>query len=144
MRYVLDTNIVLDALCKREPFDSEARALLKEVAAGNVDASITSNSVTDTYYFVRKAFKDADQARAKLQTLLNLLPIIDLTGAQCRAAFGSPVKDYEDAALVECAKDNGCDCIITRNTRDFSHAPILVCSPAEALTTYEIVDLPEN
>lgn len=144
MKYVLDTNIVLDAICKREPFCAEARALLEEIAAENVNACITSNTVTDIYYFVRKTFKDADLAREKLGVLLSLVPIIDLTGAHCRTALKSSIRDFEDAALVECAKENGCDCIVTRNGKDFAHAPIRICLPADALTFYEVVDFPEN
>ena len=45
----------------------------------------------------------------------------------------SPIADYEDAIMVETAKNAGIDYIVTRNIKDYSKSPVKVTSPAEFL-----------
>jgi predicted nucleic acid-binding protein len=52
-RILLDTNIVLDALLTRTPWNVDAEAIFKANLGGQVAAHITANSLTDIFYVAR-------------------------------------------------------------------------------------------
>lgn len=47
MKVVVDTNVILDALAKREPWNNEADQIFIMAANQRIEAYITANSVTD-------------------------------------------------------------------------------------------------
>lgn len=47
MRVLIDTNIVLDALLLREPFFTDAKALLNAIESKQVQGYITATTLTD-------------------------------------------------------------------------------------------------
>ncbi len=51
----------------------------------------------------------------------------------CQLAPGSPVKDYEDAIMVQTAVRISADCIVTRNFKNYKLAALSVYSPEEFL-----------
>lgn len=54
MNVLIDTNVVLDVLGKREPFVKHSALILMLAAKGRISASITANTVTDIYYLAKK------------------------------------------------------------------------------------------
>jgi predicted nucleic acid-binding protein len=60
-----------------------------------------------------------------------LFDVVDTVGMDVRRAISSPLSDYEDAVMVETAIREGADCIVTRNTRDYTYSPIPVYAPAD-------------
>ena len=60
----------------------------------------------------------------KLDKIFKLFSILDTTDLDCKKALHSNLSDYEDALMVETALRCRIDCIITRNTKDFSKASI--------------------
>lgn len=134
MKIMIDTNIVLDVLGRREPFFAQSEAILRLVAEGKARGAITANTVTDIYYILRKSL-DHETLKAALLGLMELLEVADVTGLECLAALGLPMKDYEDALLACCAKSWGADCIVTRNVKDFAGSPVRALSPDDFLKT---------
>lgn len=53
MKILIDTNVILDMLGKREPFFEAAAAVIFLAAEEKLEAYITSNLVTDIYYIAR-------------------------------------------------------------------------------------------
>ena len=45
--------------------------------------------------------------------------------------------DFEDCLQVECAKDFGANCIVTRNTKDFQGSIAPVTEPSEFIGKFE-------
>ena len=45
----------------------------------------------------------------------------------------SPMTDYEDAIMVETAKNAAVDHVVTRNIKDYAKASISVITPSELL-----------
>ena len=128
MKVVIDTNIVLDVLARRQPFFTQSQAVMQLVAEGKVEGAITANTVTDIYYVLRKHL-DGQVLKAALRGLMELIEILDVTGDECLAALDLPMKDYEDALLACCAKNWKADCIITRNRKDFIASPVKAMTP---------------
>ena len=131
MKILVDTNIVVDALQKRENFAEDAGKIL--LSTPEHDSYIVANSVTDIYYLQHKYYHDKKTARQSLEKVLVLFEVLDITGDDCKNALRSNISDFEDAVLVESAKRSGMDCIITRNAKDFKNAGLPVYSPIEFL-----------
>jgi predicted nucleic acid-binding protein len=129
---VLDTNIIIDALACRKPFNQEAENIFEAAGDDQFQGAITSSTVTDIYYIIGKLF-NGDHARHMLIHLFNLFTVISVTGKDCEEALALPIDDYEDALLAVCALETA-DCIITRDN-EFLNASldIPVLSPAAFL-----------
>lgn len=134
MRIMIDTNIVLDTLARREPFFEQSQAVLQLVATGSIEGAITASTITDIYYILRKHL-GSEALRSALYGLIELLEVVEVTRADCLTALNLPMDDYEDALLVCCAGNWRADCIITRNAKDFTHSPIRAITPQEFLAT---------
>lgn len=131
MSVLIDTNIIIDALQNRERFANYSELVVLQ--AYEYDGYISATSVTDIYYIQRRYYHDKEKARKNLEKVLKLYGIIDVTEIDSRNALRSDISDFEDAVLVESAKRNSIDCIVTRNTKDFKNTGIKVYTPIEFL-----------
>ncbi|MGC7871346.1 type II toxin-antitoxin system VapC family toxin [Desulfosporosinus sp. SYSU MS00001] len=136
MNVLIDTNVILDALMRRTPFNVLAERLFLAVAEDKLKGSITASSVTDIYYLFNKHIHDTVKAREALSNLFSLFEILDVTQTDCEKALTLPLGDYEDALIVTCAKRRKAELIITRNPSDFKNAPITVITPDDFFNNY--------
>lgn len=133
MIVLLDTCIIIDVLQDRKPFSEDAKKIFIAVANKQVEACITAKSVADIYYITHRATHSDEKSREILLKLFSLFSVLDTTGDDCKKALFSPIKDYEDAIMVETAKKESVDYIVTRNIKDYSKSSIEVISPADFL-----------
>lgn len=137
MKIVIDTNIVLDILAKREPFFENSHAVILLAAQGKLSAAITANSITDIYYIMRKSMNN-EALKSALRELIELLEIITVGREQCLDALELPMTDFEDALLASCAKTWDASCIVTRNIKDFVDSPIKALSPSDFVKNIDL------
>ena len=79
MKLQIDTNIILDFLQKREPYYEDASAIFQLSVDNEVIECVTASSITDIYYLVNKEFKDVKKTKERIQDLLELITILDVT-----------------------------------------------------------------
>ena len=137
MNVLIDTNVILDALSNRPPFNDNAQKIFYFAAKEKITASITANSVTDIYYLIRKHLQSPQEAKLILLKLFSLFQIIDVTGTDCEKALELNISDYEDALQIICAQKSAIDYIITRNLKDYSDSPVPVISPGDFMARFE-------
>lgn len=136
MKTVLfDTNIILDALASREPYNREAEQLFLLAAKEQIIGFITANSVTDIYYLIRKKSTEAD-ARKAIRNLLLLFEIVDITKNDCEKAIDIDNSNYEDAILVVCAKKSKIDIIVTRDEELLEYQDFNIVKPNILLSEF--------
>ena len=135
MKVLIDTNVILDALMKREPWVEAARAILMVVGNNKLIGYITASTFTDLYYILQKRLRDKELTKQTLLDLITIVDVLDVTGTDCERAFGLPMKAYEDALLAYCAKRHRMDRIITRNVKHFAGSPIPAIAPDDFLQT---------
>ncbi len=133
MRYMIDTNIILDVFLAQEPFLETSRTILKLCEDRKITGFIPASSATDLFYIVRSRLHSTEKAYEALRHVLNIVGILDVTGEDVRTAFLKKAKDFEDCLLAVCAASGRCDAIVTRNTRDFASFDIPVLTPEELL-----------
>jgi len=135
MRALLDTNVIVDVLQRREPWFSDGKKIFYAIANKQIIGCITAKEAADIHYFSRKQFtgqKNVDaKARQVMAKLYALFELIDTLAIDCQNAIAIENNDYEDAIMIESATRAGLDCIITRNPDHFKTAAISVYSPAE-------------
>ena len=133
MRAMIDTCVVVDALQSREPFCADAQKIFLAVANRWFDGCITAKASADIYYLAHRTTHSDVETRKILTKLFALFDLLDTTAMDCRRAISSQMTDYEDAVMAETALRPGCDCIVTRNLKDYQNASIPSYSPSDFL-----------
>ncbi len=119
MKILIDTNVIIDALTSREPWNESAEKIFIMAANNIVDMYITASSATDIYYLVRKHLHNAETARQVMGKLYSLVGILEVKEEDCVDALVSPITDYEDAVVEQVARRSSVECIVTRNKKDY-------------------------
>ena len=133
MRVLLDTNVLLDSLLQRAPWNLEADEIFRQARPGELDLAVTALSLANLFYVGRRVVGTA-QARADVRRVVqtfDILPVDRSTILQADALAGS---DFEDNIQIAAATTAGLDAIVTRDLSGFASNPIPVWSPAELLS----------
>jgi len=129
---LLDTNVVLDVLLARAPWDGDAVLLLDTIARGRATGFIAGHAVTTVHYIVQRA-KGRSVAATAVSDLLQLLDVVTLDRSDFTRALSLGLGDYEDAVQVAACLRIGADALVTRNARHSKGAPVVTRSPGEVL-----------
>ena len=133
MTILLDTNVIMDALQERRPFDVEAKEILLRAQNGEYTCYFTANAATDVFYLYSKA-RDVKSARQVMNFLLATYKIVSVTHEDCVNAMSIPIEDFEDALVSACAKKAKADYIISRDEKFLrDNSPIKVIEPKDFL-----------
>ena len=129
MKVLLDTNIIIDIISKRDGYEDSLK-LLKYCEMRKLEGYISATTITDIFYILRKHI-DPSQVHDAMQTLLIIVNIARVGKSEILAAFASDMKDFEDAVQVACAKRIGADYIVTRNLKDFQQSEVKAISSSD-------------
>ncbi|APZ46568.1 twitching motility protein PilT [Polaribacter reichenbachii] len=133
MRLLIDTNIVIDLLSKRENFYEEAADLFSRADKNELDLSISSLTFANTNYILTK-LTSAKQAREILRKFKVLVDVLSLDDKITELALSDDnFPDFEDGLQYYSAMENEIDIIITRNKKDFKNSKIPVLTAKEFL-----------
>ena len=136
MIILLDTNVIMDALQERQPFDVEAKEILIHAQNGDFACYFTANAATDIFYLYTKA-RDLRAARQVLDFLLATYKVVSVAHEDCINAMSIPIDDFEDALVSVCARKVGADYIISRDDQFLrSNSPVKVIDPKEFLQRF--------
>ena len=132
-RLLIDTNIVIDLLSKREKFYDEAAELFSRADKKELELTISSLTFANTNYILSK-LKSPKDARAKLRKFKVLVEILSLDDKITELALSDDnFQDFEDGLQYYSAIENQIDIIITRNKKDFKNSIIPVLTAREFL-----------
>ena len=132
LNVTIDTNIILDALLKREPWHEAAEQIILLSASKKINASISASTVTDIYYIIsRKICKpEAKETILKLSKLMNFTTV---DHSDCVKALTTGIDDFEDSLLSVSAAKSKSKYIVTRNAKHFENSKVLPIEPDEFL-----------
>ena len=132
MKILVDTNVIIDILCKREPFFEDSYNALNK-CIDNHTIIVSASAITDIFYIARK-YIGSEQAKECIRNLLDLIKISDTRrGADIEKALSSDISDFEDAVVSAIAERQKAKYILTRNTKDFEKSKILSITPHDYL-----------
>lgn len=131
-KILVDTNVVLDLLGKREKFLGEAQELFTLGDQGKIQLFVSALTIANTYYILSQQLKIPQVRKVirQFKILVNVLPINDKV---IELSLDSDFKDFEDALQYYCALESDISLIITRNQKDFKLSTIPVLSAKEYL-----------
>lgn len=131
---LIDLNIVLDVLQKREPFYEASVRLLGAVEGGLLEGYLAAHIITTLFYLIQKDKSSAD-ARAAITNLLQILKISPVNQSTIDQALNLDYRDFEDAVQMISAVQCKADYLITRNISDYKPALLPVLQPVDFLST---------
>jgi predicted nucleic acid-binding protein len=135
MEILIDTNIILDALLKRSPFDIDAYNILKLAEEKKINTHIAAFSITDIYYFISKNLTHEERIKA-IKALFNIMNVVSITKKDIERAMSlTEFTDLEDALQMQCLKKIKGDFIITRDQK-FQKITNKAISPKDFIQNY--------
>jgi predicted nucleic acid-binding protein len=136
MKVLVDTNVIIDILERREPFFEDSYKLIQLAMREKLETFMSAGSVTDVYYIISRNIHDAQKAKEKIIGLGELVRLCDTRVGDINAALALPINDFEDAVIVAIARREKADYIVTRNEADFGQSPVPAISPTRFLRQY--------
>ncbi len=133
MTIVLDTNVILDILQKREPFFADSYKALRKAIEAESDCLISATAATDIFYVLRKALQSSEKAKGHIEQLSQLITFADVQGVDIHTALMRSMPDFEDAVVDAVAERNGASYIVTRNIKDFAGSSVQAITPTDFL-----------
>lgn len=134
MKILIDTNILIDFICAREPYHDSAKEIFSLCANGVIKGYIASLSIMNAIYITRKIYDTYQQK----ELLLNICDIVETVGIEHEQMISilenDSFSDIEDCYQMHCAQKAGCDYIITRNVRDYKNSSVQAILPDDLLS----------
>lgn len=139
MKVLVDTNVWLDIILKREPHVAASARVVNALTVpdGPHSAWVCAHAVTTIFYIVDRG-RDSIAASSAVEALLDGAEVAAVDGKVLRKALTSDLVDFEDAVVESAASRLGLDAILTRNAPDFSRARIPVYTPSELMAALRI------
>jgi len=136
MKVLLDVNVVVDIITRRQAFYKDSYEVFNMVAEKKIIGIIDACSIANVYYFARKEFSSSKLAQAAVLDLLYILLAVDTKAQDIYTAANLGFSDFEDAVISAVAFRENADFIITRNEKDFAKSLVKAISPSDFLLHY--------
>ena len=134
-KVLVDTDVCLDLLTGRKPFNHSAELLFGLADDGKIKLSVTALSFSNLDYMLRRELNSAKKSRAILAQLEAVVTVLPVGEKTIQGALRSDFNDFEDAIQHQVALENGQSALITRNLKDYKKATCNVMSPEMFLSS---------
>ena len=133
MRILVDTNVFLDVLLNRdEKLSKDGKLFFRWCSANLNRIYITSMSLRDIGYTAHKYTHDKEQTKLiQVRAYQMCSKVIGISADSAIESLYSDVDDYEDSLIIEAAKEEMLDAIVTNNKKDFKGVTFPVFTPEE-------------
>lgn len=132
MKLMIDLNIMLDVLQKREPFREASAAVISFIVEGKAEGFVPAHAMTTLYYVLAKYFNH-EKSIETIEWMLKYFSVARLERETFVSALSLSFRDFEDAVVAASAEIERCDYIITRNTDDFKSSKVKALAPIDFL-----------
>ena len=129
MRILIDTNIILDVLLKREPFYENAANVLKATENSDIKEFVSASAITDIYYIAYKTLRDKAKVKELLKSILRIVSVAGISAEDIYRSLELDWNDFEDSIQYSSAVGNDMDGLITRNVKEYSLAELPIWTP---------------
>ena len=131
MKILIDTNVVIDNLARRDKY-AESLQILELCENGSVDGVVTTITVMDIVYILRKYMTSAE-IRNAVQLIMQIADVVPVLKSDINAALISDFSDTEDAVQAICSARVKAEYIVTRNVNDFKDSTVPAIMPIDML-----------
>jgi predicted nucleic acid-binding protein len=135
--FFLDSDVILDYLLRREPFNVPAREIFGFAFNKEIQIYFSSLTVANIHYLLRKHYGN-EGALDKITELASFCKILPVSEREIFAAMKSGFSDFEDAIQHFTAIQNPeIEGIITRNLSDYRKSQLPVFTPEVFLSSFK-------
>lgn len=131
-RILIDLNVVVDALYRRESFFESSAAVIAAAETRRIEGWLAAHSVTTLFYLMAKDTSPT-AARVHLTRLVQFLKIAAVDGHTIEQALALPTRDFEDAVQMMAGVHAGVEYVVTRDLSGFKAGPLPALTPPELL-----------
>jgi predicted nucleic acid-binding protein len=132
---LIDTNVLLDVLARREPFYADSAQVWTLAETGQVTGFVSTLSLPNLFYLMRRT-KGPKVARKAVSILRDIFSLVPFDVQIANQAIDADIGDFEDAIQFFSAMGAGATTLITRNPKDFPTGHMAIQTPAEFLATH--------
>ncbi|MBR0289396.1 MAG: PIN domain-containing protein [Selenomonadaceae bacterium] len=137
MLILIDTNVLLDVIARREPYVIFSEKVIDLCRQEIINGAIAGHSVLNAMYVLRKNFTLTERKEIFL-SLCEFLYVESVDfGKIIQALKDDDFSDFEDCLQMQCALSLRADYIVTRNVKDFAASEIPAVTPEEFLKILE-------
>lgn len=134
MVILVDTNVILDVLLKRETYMLKSQIVIEKCANREVVGYLAAHSISNLFYILRKYYTQ-EERRKFIKNLCKIFHVSELNEKKIlSAAENTEFLDFEDCLQEECAVEIMADYIVTRNLRDYRMSRVKAVTPEEFVT----------
>jgi hypothetical protein len=137
LRVLLDLNIVMDVLARRQLFYENSAKVWAAAESGWVEGYIAAHSLTNIYYLLNRHCARKEAALA-VADLMRVFSVATVGRDVLYQALTLGWKDFENAVQVVAAAQAGATFIVTRSPADYPNSPVPLISPGELLTNLQV------
>jgi len=134
VKVLIDTNVILDVLLRREPFFDASARILDAAEKGILEGLVGATTVTTVHYLVGRA-RGGEAATAAIRDILSLCRAAPVDHAVLVTAAEAGSGDFEDAVLYQAARAAEASLVVTRDVAGFPSSPIPVVTLAVLLAS---------
>lgn len=135
--YLLDSDVILDFLLDRDPFNFSADEIFEKGYSKEIQIYFSSLTVANIHYLLRKHFGN-EGALNKITELVSFCKILSVSEREIFAAMKGGFSDFENAIQHLTAIQNPeIDGIITRNLSDYRKSQLPVFTPEVFLSSFK-------
>lgn len=136
-KLLIDTNIIIDLLAKREPDYADAAKIFSLGDKKQILLSVSALSLANTNYMLLK-LKPYNEVKSILRKFKLLVNVLSLDDKIINLALNDEeFKDFEDGLQYFSAIENDQDIIITRNLKDYKNSKIPAMTAEQFLKSIE-------
>jgi predicted nucleic acid-binding protein len=136
MNVLLDLNVLLDVIQRREPHFGASAAVCAMAVRKEIHAFIPAHALTTISYIVRK-YAGPKKETETLDWLLTHFTVATLDHSNMIRARSMRLSDFEDAVVAATAESSLCTTIVSRNLADFKGSPVPALAPEEFLADFD-------
>ncbi|MBR0046176.1 MAG: PIN domain-containing protein [Bacteroidaceae bacterium] len=140
-RVFVDANIIIDLLCERYPWFPDVLRLFSMGDLGQIKLYCSSLSLGTASYLMETRKMTSQEIFENIDLLCQMCTPTTVDAAVVKNALESGFTDFEDALQHCSAQTINADCIVTRNSKDFSASEIPVYELEEFIALMEKVPM---
>ena len=141
MRILIDTNVLIDYILRREPYTGDAEKIIFLCKNMQIEGCIAAHSVMNIFYILRKLMT-LEKRKKFLNNISEFIEIVGIDRSKIiNAVNNERFTDIEDCLQYECAREFSADYIVTRNVKDFQNSTIPAISPDEFLKKVNLTQI---
>ena len=138
MKVLIDANIILDVLQKREPHLRASAIVWKLCETKKITGYVSVLSFMNIVVYILRKELTPEKIKEVFNSLSMIFTFEDLTEDDIKSALIKGLPDFEDSVQMQTAYRVRAEFIITRNVKDFLKSSIPAYTPLEFLERIDI------